>query len=68
MYFLRYDILIFQRQTGEKISEEQAKQTCSNMISGSLAFTSYKNMTASESPDIVINQCVFDLMVNKLFI
>ncbi|XP_060602737.1 uncharacterized protein LOC132755831 [Ruditapes philippinarum] len=54
------------RQTnGNVISEVQAKERCTNKIKGSLAFTSYTNMTASEDPNAVISQCIFDIMATN---
>ncbi|XP_060602736.1 uncharacterized protein LOC132755829 [Ruditapes philippinarum] len=47
------------------ISEDQAKEKCSKKIKGSLAFTSYRDMTASEDPNAVISQCIFDIMATN---
>lgn len=52
--------------TGNTISQTEAEKNCKEKILGSLAVTQFKDLITSDDPDMVVEQCIFDLMVNKM--
>jgi hypothetical protein len=58
---------LYQRQDINEITESAAQKLCADKISGSLAVQEYSDVSGNEDPDEVIKQCIFDVVVRKLF-
>ncbi|XP_053377681.1 neurogenic locus notch homolog protein 1-like isoform X15 [Mercenaria mercenaria] len=58
--------IVIKRQVEETIfTEDEAMSLCTEKINGSLAMSSYSDVSGNEDPNAVISQCAFDLQTTN---
>ncbi|XP_053387517.1 von Willebrand factor D and EGF domain-containing protein-like isoform X3 [Mercenaria mercenaria] len=57
--------IIKRRDEGSVVTEEEAMTLCTDKINGSLAMTSYSEVSGKEDPNAVVSQCALDVQVTN---